>query len=170
MRKTILFLMVTVLSFKSLSSGRPDSTWQKWNWLMGEWVGEGSGKSGQESGWFSLQSDLDRKILVRKNHSEHPASKDMPGNIHDDLMIVFLDNTGYPGKAIYFDNEGHVINYTISFADTSIIFASDRIQNMPVFRLTYYLIDKENIMVKFEMSQDGSFFQLYREGKCRRKK
>lgn len=168
--KTVVLLLPILFSVTSMSFGQQDTTWQKWNWLIGDWVGEGSGKPGQGGGAFSLWPDLDGKILVRKNHSEYPATKDIPKIIHDDLMVVYLDYTGQPGKAIYFDNENHTINYGITYRDKSIIFTSTKIQNMPVFRLTYVSVDKEAISVKFEMSRDGETFQMYTEGKCTRKK
>jgi hypothetical protein len=67
------------------------------------------------------------------------------------MMIVYSDMRGTPSKAIYFDNEGHTINYTVSYADKSIVLTSDKQPNLPVFRLTYTLNDGGSISVKFEM-------------------
>ena len=170
MKATTFLPAILLLIFTSMSYGQQDTTWQKWNWLIGDWVGEGSGKPGEGSGAFSLQTDLGGKILVRNNHSEYPATKDKPTIIHDDLMIVYLDNAGQPRKAIYFDNENHTINYAIAYLDKSIILTSNKVQNMPMFRLTYVSLDKETITVKFEMSRDGDTFQMYTEGRCTRRK
>jgi hypothetical protein len=170
MKTTIMALAIALLTVTTISFGQQDTTWQKWNWLIGDWVGEGSGKPGQGGGWFSLQSDLDRKILVRKNHSEYPEAKDKPKIIHDDLMIVYLDDAGQPNKSIYFDNENHIIHYAITYLEKSIIFTSNQSSANPVYRLTYVSLDNENISVKFEMSLDGESFQTYTEGKCTRKK
>jgi hypothetical protein len=60
-----------------------------------------------------LQPDLGGKILVRKNHSEYPAAKDKPKTVHDDLLIVYRDAAAQPGKAIYFGNEAHTIEYAV---------------------------------------------------------
>ena len=108
--------------------------------------------------------------MVRKSHSEYPATDKKPKVIHDDLMVIYLDYSGTPSKAIYFDNEGHTINYSISYADKSIVFTSAKITNIPVFRLTYILLDNETIDTKFEMSQDGIQFMTYIEGKSTRVK
>ncbi len=155
--------------FVSKSPGQQDTAWNKWNWLIGEWVGEGSGVPGQGGGWFSLVPDLNGKILMRKNHSEYPATKDKPQTVHDDLMVVYPGKTGAAEKAIYFDNEGHVISYTIDHLGTSIVFTSTKEGNVPIYRLTYIPIDKKNITVRFEMSPDGQKFHTYVEGKCKRK-
>ena len=158
---TIGFLALLITCF-----GQQNSSWVKWAWLIGEWKGEGSGEPGQGSGVFSFKPDLDNNILVRKSHSTYPATADKPAIVHDDLLIVYKDFTGDPTKAIYFDNEGHTINYSISYSDKAIILLSDKIPHVPVFRLTYTLIGNEMVNIKFEMSQDGEKFMTYIEGKA----
>jgi hypothetical protein len=170
MRTIVVILAIYLLSFVSISFGQQDTTWNRWNWLVGDWVGEGSGAPGQGTGWFSFLPDLHGKILVRKSHSEYPATKDKPEIIHDDMMIIYLDIANQPAKAIYFDNEGHIIDYTITFSEKAIVFTSNKTQSAPIFRLTYVPLDKETVDVKFEMSRDGENFVTYTEGKCRRKK
>ena len=165
-----LILTVTLFGLLTACFGQQNSTWDKWNWLIGEWSGEGSGQPGQGGGTFSFKPDLDKNILVRKSHSEYPATADKPKVIHDDLMIVYLDFAGSPSKAIYFDNEGHTINYSIDYADGSVVLTSEKIQNVPVFRLIYTLLDKETVNTKFEMSQDGEKFMTYIEGKSKKGK
>ena len=118
--KTKLLLIIALLGFLTTGFGQQKVTWDKWEWLKGEWTGEGSGQIGVSSGTFSFSLDLDKKILVRKSHTEFPATDKKAKEIHDDLMIVYSDNSGNPSKAIYFDNEGHTINYVVTFADKSI--------------------------------------------------
>ena len=168
--KAKLILTIALLGFFSISFGQQSSTWDKWSWLIGEWKGEGTGQPGQGSGTFSFAFNLDKKIIERKSHSEYPATENKPLVIHDDLMFIYLDFTGTPSKAIYFDNEGHTINYTISYSDKSIVMISDKIPNVPIFRLTYSLLDNESINTKFEMSQDGAKFMTYIEGKSKKTK
>jgi hypothetical protein len=166
--KTKLILFFSSLAIISVSFGQQNSTWDNWNWLMGKWIGEGSGQPGQGGGSFSFSLDLDKKIIVRKSHSEYPAKDNKPAIIHDDLMIVYLDFNGTPSKAIYFDNEGHTINYQITYSDKSIVFTSDKIPDVPVFRLTYSLLDIDKVDTKFEMSDDGEKFITYIEGKSKK--
>jgi hypothetical protein len=166
--KIKLLLAIVMFGLCTICFGQQNSAWDKWNWLTGEWVGEGSGQPGKGGGTFSFRTDLDGKILVRESHSEYPATENKPEVIHDDLMIVYPDNTGIPSKAIYFDNEGHTINYSIAYSDRSIVLTSSKIQNVPVFRLTYTLLDNETVNTKFEMSQDGEKFMTYIEGKSKK--
>ncbi len=159
---------IFILLFSSIAFAQQTGSWNKWVWLIGEWQGEGDGNPSHGSGGFTLKPDLNEKILVRKAHSEYPATANKPATIHDDLMIIYPDYSGSSSKAIYFDNEGHTINYSISYSDSSIIMTSEKNQNMPVFRLTYRLLSDNNVNTKFEMSQDGITFSTYVEGKSKK--
>ncbi len=167
--KNLLLLIPVCCMTVSLSFGQTYTDWSKFKWLMGEWAGEGSGKPGEGKGSFSLKEDLGGKILVRKNYTEYPATKDRPATIHNDLMVVYTDFSGTPSKAIYFDNEGHTINYTFHATEKSIVFISEKIPHVPVFRLTYEMIDATTLNIRFEMSEDGNTFMIYTAGKCIRK-
>ena len=166
--KSKFILTITLFGILTTCFGQQNPSWDKWSWLIGEWTGEGSGQPGAGSGTFTFRTDLDKKILVRNSHSEYPASGNKPMVIHNDLMIVYPDYTGNPSKAIYFDNEGHTINYSITYAEKSIVLTSDKIPNVPVFRLTYTLLENGMVNTKFEMSQDGEKFSTYIEGKSKK--
>ncbi|HEY3370423.1 MAG TPA: hypothetical protein VGK10_06225 [Prolixibacteraceae bacterium] len=168
--KIKLFLTIALIAVMTTSFAQQNSTWAKWSWLMGEWKGEGSGQPGQGGGIFTFKPELNDKILVRTSHSEYPASGNRPATIHDDLLYVYLDQSGIASKAIYFDNEGHTINYSVSYPDQSIVLQSDPIPGGPIFRLTYSLLENQTINTKFEMSQDGVKFMTYIEGKSKRVK
>jgi len=163
-----LFLFVVLFSISINIFGQEKPSWKNWNWLMGSWIGEGSGEPGTGGGTFSFSLDLDEKILIRKSHSEYPAEDNKPVIIHDDLMIVYPDLNGIPSDAIYFDNEGHTIKYHIIYSENAIILTSEKNPGAPVFRLTYTLFNKDTIDTKFEMSQDGKDFMLYIEGESKK--
>lgn len=163
--KSIFTTLIVLLILFCQAYSQEKSPWSKWLGLIGEWKGEGNGQPGQGGGMFSFQTDLDGKILVRKAHADFPASGNRPAFSHDDLLIVSLDYSGNPSKAIYFDNEGHTINYTISYPENTVILLSEKIPNVPIFRLTYTLTDSKTVNTKFEMSQDGEKFMTYIEGK-----
>jgi hypothetical protein len=166
--KTKLISLCVLLTITSISFGQQNSSLENWNWLMGEWIGEGSGQPGKGGGTFSFSYDLDKKIIVRKSHSEYPPVNNKPAVIHDDLMIIYTDFNGNQSKAIYFDNEGHTINYQITYSEKSIVLTSVNIPIIPIFRLTYSLVNSGTIDTKFEMSQDGEKFMIYIEGRSQR--
>lgn len=168
MRKGI-FAALAFMLFSLICQGQ-QTGWEKWSGLIGKWTGEGAGQPGVGGGTFSFAFDLDRNILVRKSHSEYPATADKAAIIHNDLMIIYPSANGIPNKAVYFDNEGHTIFYTVSFDDNSIIMTSDKAPGQPLFRLTYTYIDKTKVNVQFAMSQDGTNFRTYVEGISTRNK
>lgn len=163
MKKIILLLTLVLVITTCFAQSTPK--WEKWNDLIGNWTGEGNGKPGQGSGSVNFSFDLEQKILVRKNHTEFPATATTPKVVHEDLMIVYPDFSGQPANAIYFDNEGHTINYVIAYTANSIILTSLQIKDMPVFRLTYTWLEPGLVNTRFEMSQDGKNFITYVEGK-----
>lgn len=152
------------------SVAQKTDTWDKWKTLEGEWIGEGNGQPGEGEGSFSFHLDLNQKILVRKSHSEYVSKENNSNTIHDDLMIVYPDFTGEPSKAIFFDNEGHIINYSITYFKNAIILTSEKKPNIPVFRLTYDLINEQTCNIKFEMSHDSMNFTTFIEGKSKKTK
>ena len=173
MKAPKLFLMVVIiLTTHAAFAQQPNIKWDQWNFLIGEWVGEGNGQPGQGSGTFTFQTDLDGKILVRESFTEFPATANKPASVHKDLLYIYPDYSGIALKAIYFDNEGHVINYTITYSENSITFTSDIIPNAPRFRLTYISLGTDVVNTKFEFAapQNPDDFKTYIEGKSTRKK
>jgi len=145
----------------------------EWNFILGEWVGEGSGVPGQGAGWFTFTKELGEKIIERKSHTVIPAANGRPETIHDDLMVIYLDNVGLMTKAIYFDNEGHIINYAAKFnqADNSLVFTSEAQPNMPRFRLTYKIVENNLLNTDFEFAPPNQpeAFSKYISGKSHKR-
>lgn len=167
MRRTLL-LFLLLLMVGSVSAQAPNA-WAKWQWLLGEWQGAGEGKPGEGSGTFSFAYDLNQKVLIRRGATTFPASGDRPASIHSDLMVIYLGGSSEPAKAVYFDNEGHTISYSISYDGNSIVLTSDRVDGAPVFRLTYSSLGDKEMNTKFEMSRDGVSFATYIQGRSVRR-
>ena len=166
--KKIVTGVVALILLQTHCFSQQNNPWENWSWLIGEWKGEGGGQPGQGEGTFSFSFDLDKKILVRKSHTEYPQPENKPNIVHTDLMIVYTGNSGSPSKSIYFDNEGHIINYTVSTTGKEIIFTSEKTSDSPIFRLTYSLLEKDLVDTRFEISMDGVNFRMYVQGKSRK--
>jgi len=151
-------------------SAKSADAWTPFRFLVGDWVGKGSGKPGEGSGYFSFAFDLGGKILVRKNHSEYPPKPgEKTGIVHDDLLILY-SKAGGAYSAIYFDNEGHVIAYKIPKAETgNIIFESEGTEKEMRFRLTYDFKPDGGVDVGFAMAAPGQDFKPYLSGLAYRK-
>ncbi len=157
----------------SAQQAAPTADWSAWQFFMGKWEGEGTGSPGEGTGGFSFAPDLGKRILVRKNFAEYPATKDRPAFRHDDLMIVYQE-TGKPTRAEYFDNEGHVIHYTAA-VDTGagrVVLTSLPDPRAPRFRFTYRRLSPDSLAFRFDIAPPGQpdSFAVYVQGTARRKR
>ena len=101
--------------------------------LLGRWVA--SGDQAGATGGFAFALDVQNHVIVRTNHSNTPAVGGQPASRHDDLMVIYVEDTAV--KADYFDSEGHVIRYAVSATPETIVFLSQTISGQPRYRLTY---------------------------------
>jgi hypothetical protein len=165
MRVAVVLLLCSVSLLAQ--PAKQDQRWAPLAFLIGEWTGEGGGGPGQGTGEFSFQLDLGGSILIRKNVSRYPATKDKPAYSHADLMII--DSTM---RANYFDDEGHTIHYAVepSADGNSVQFLSDAGASQPRYRLTYRKTGDDRVAIRFEIAPPGKEFATYIEATARRKK
>lgn len=159
--RIIDWLMLNIVSFAfviSLLAQQPEKivNWDSWQFLLGDWTGEGGGNEPEQGlGTCTFYLDLQNTILVRKNHAEYPATNDRPASLHDDLMIIYQNHNAT--HAIYFDNEGHVINYAVEFShdQNTVTFTSEIMPAAPRFRLTYTKGAEQTVKLKFKIAPPG---------------
>jgi hypothetical protein len=152
--------------------GKTNPRWAPLAFLIGDWVGEGGGTPGQGSGGFSFLPDQDGRILIRKNYANYPASKEKPAYSHTDLTIIYQESGETKLRAIYFDNEGHTIHYTVEplANGNSVQFLSEAASSQPRYRLTYSKAGDDGVAIRFEIAPSGGKFSTYIEAKARRKR
>ena len=172
MRKLLASAVLFFVLVQPLFAQNAGSGWEKWQYLMGEWKGEGSGQPGDGSGMFTLKPKLDANILERKSKTEIAATAARPAFLHEDVMIIYNNKGGNPVKAIYFDNEKHVINYDITYSDNKIVLTSEANPAMPRFRLIYEKLEDKVMNTRFEMAMPNApdEFKMYIEGKSKKVK
>jgi hypothetical protein len=150
---------------------KPD--WSAFQFLLGEWTGEGNGDPGQGNGVFTFSMDLQDHILIRRNQSDYAETKAHAAFSHNDLMVIYQE-PGQSVRAIYFDNENHTIEYNINLSadGKSIIFVSDSLQAKPRFKLTYTSLSDDSLLITFEIAhpKKPNFFAKYLEGRAHRTK
>jgi hypothetical protein len=171
--RKVAALVLVLLAAGAARAGAAADPWSAFRFLVGEWVGEGDGSPGKGSGGFSLSPELGGKVLVRKNRAEYPAANGRPAVVHEDLMVIHPGKEGRSALADYWDNEGHVIRYTItpSADGKALTFLSESAAGEPRFRLTYTQTDKDAVAIKFEIAPPGKpeALRTYIEAKARRK-
>jgi hypothetical protein len=148
MPRPSIFVIIACLAITRIAAASNDLSV-----LVGNWAGSGSGEPGKGVGGFSFTADLQGRVLVRRAHSEYPATASKPAVVHDDLMIVYADQS----KAIYFDNEGHVIHYDVTSdpQTKTITMLSTDPSPLPRFRLVYTLAAHDELKVSFDISPTG---------------
>lgn len=139
----------------------------KWKALVGEWKGES--QAGAPSGVCGFHFDLADHVIVRTNHAVLSGAA---GPVHDDLMVIAPEATEDKARASYFDNEGHVIEYSASWsADGNTLIFLSKPGPGPQFRLTYKKVNADSYTVAFEMAPPGqTAFRPYTSGKIVRAK
>ncbi len=137
--------------------------------LVGDWSGEGEGKPGTASGGASYRFELDGKVLVRRNHADLAAANGRPAARHEDLMTIFSE--GGRLKALYLDNEDHVIRYQVAEVPGGVAFTSEPTPG-PRFRLSYLRRSEALVTVLFEIAPPGKpeAFSTYLEAVTRQVK
>ena len=168
MRRVVFSLALAAVWF-SWAPARGTDPWNDYQFLIGTWSGEGKGAPGQGKGRFTFAVDLQGKVLVRKHRAEIASQGDRPA-FHEDLMIIYPE--GGSVRAIYFDNEGHVIHYAPHFSPDkkTLAFVSVGDPRMPHFRLSYTKQSEDALAIKFEMAPPGKpdAFKTYTQGTATR--
>ena len=169
----LLLLLTSIAPAQSQAKQTKDAAnWQSFRFLLGQWIGEGTGAPGEGTGGFSFELDLQEKVIVRKNHADYPATKDKPAFSHTDLMVIYRE-VDDSIKAIYFDNEGHVIHYSVSLSKDQITltFISDPSPAAPRFRFIYTRVTDDRLKLEFDIAPPGKpeAFSKYIEGSAHRK-
>ena len=133
----------------------------KWSSLLGEWKGENQANG--PSGVCGFHFDLAEYVMVRTNGAQLTAG----GPVHDDLMVIAPEPNPDRAKTMYYDNEGHVIEYTAEWsADGNTLVFSTKPSPGPQFRLTYKNLPPASFTVMFEMAPPGTAnFRAYTSGK-----
>ncbi len=150
-----------------VQTGTAEDPWAPFQFLIGVWSGAGSGQPGEGiSGTTSFSFDLGKTILVRRNRAEIASNPGEPsGAAHEDLMIIYRE-PGAQFRAIYFDSEGHVINYSVSFpaGPRSVVFESAATENAPRFRFIYEMGRDGLLSGEFDIAPPGGPYKVYTKG------
>lgn len=155
-----------VLSGQQNPASPAGDPWRSLRFLIGTWEAKTRGGSAgaASSGTYVFQLELRDHVLARHTAGagcKGPSDFDCE---HGDLLYVYQDAAGQPLKAIYFDNEGHVIHYDVTTpGDRTAVFLSSPSQPGPQYRLIYELKGRVT-EGKFQMRMPGQTeFKSYLE-------
>ncbi len=162
-----LAIMLLLPGVVALAAGGdvPDP-WGPARFLLGSWTTAGTAKAEEGTGTASFSLELDANVIVRRNRVAFPPSE--PGKapaVHEDLLVIYPQGGGF--RAIYFDNERHVIEYAVTFAGEAATFETANADG-PRFRLLYRLLPDRTLASEFYIAPPGREFSLYLKGAARR--
>ena len=167
-RRLLLTLLLTTSAFAQTAAppAAPDPL-SSLDFLNGTWTAStGAGTAAAHAtGTYTFHRDLNGHALQRTSSADACSG---PANFncdHHDQLTIFPDPHGLALHhaslfALYLDDEGHVIYYTITTPDpTTAVFDSQGPPTLPKFRLTYHLEGtgpKAVMSGKFQMAAPGS--------------
>jgi hypothetical protein len=168
---TLLLLSFLAASASAAPPAADQPFGPPWSVLLGSWTGEGEGRPGAGGGGSTFALDLEKHVMVRRSHADYPAAEGRPAVHHEDLMVIHPDGAAGPMRASYFDNEGHVIEYTASWSadGRTLTLVSAVRPGVPTFRLVYHVLGPGRLSVAFDIAPPGGeAFTTYVSGALRR--
>lgn len=175
---TMLLILAAILGVTSATQSPPPQAqeqdpWAPFEFLIGSWSALASGQPGEAiSGSTTFSFGLDKKVLIRNNRAEYAAKPgEKAGLVHEDLLIVYRQPGESQFRAVYFDNEGHIINYTIAFPgkQVAVVFETENNQKSPRFRLIYEAGEDGVLSVDFLVAPPGGELKFYVKGILKRR-
>jgi hypothetical protein len=154
--------------FAQPSQSAPPGIWKPLQFLIGTWEAKTQAGSAQasSSGTYSFAFELGNHVIARHADNKNSTCKG-PADLdcdHGDLLYIYPEGPVRALKAIYFDNEGHVIHYDVFVpGPTSAVFVSDPSLPGQQYRLSYEM-KGATMQGKFEIRPPGqSDFKTYLE-------
>jgi len=139
-----LLLLLTLTLTASAQTPTPNPL-APLDFLLGTWIAQTDAPAGtsggQIVGTYTFSRDLAGHALQRTGTvATCKGPQDFDCNHHDQLTIFPDPNHPATLLALYLDNEGHVIDYTLTLPDPhTVVFNSQGPAAAPKFRLTYHL-------------------------------
>jgi len=140
-------------------AGESARTWQALRRLEGEWKGTGGGGEPGEvsASGATFRYELKEHVLVRRSFTAFKANAGRPAFQHDDLTVLYPGMGGAAPRAVYFDDEGHSIEYNVTAtADGQKIECLSAVAGMPRFRLTYEFTGPDDVKIRFAIAPPGT--------------
>ena len=171
---TVILLLPSFLMAQN--SGQRDG-WEPFRFFVGSWEGTGNGQPGASKTQREYKFVLNGKFLHVQNRSVYePQAKNPKGEVHEDWGLLSFDKGRKQFVLRQFHVEGFVNQYvqTTSSSDAkSFVFVTEQIENIPAgwrARETYRIVSADEFIEVFELAAPGKDFELYTEGRYKRKK
>ena len=177
MRKKIILLFVLMPVLLMAQVEEKQDVLEPMKFLLGQWEGQGDGKSGISKVWKKWHFVLSGKFLHMKTKAVfEPQEKNPKGETHEDLGYFSFDGARKQIIFRQFHVEGFIIEYVlenVSDDGKTLTFVSEKIENGPPglqARLVIKIMDADTIEERFELAFPGREFDCYITNIIKRKK
>ncbi len=142
--------------------------WEPFHFLVGEWEGQGEGKSGISTVEKTFQFIMNREYIQSTTRAVFkPQEKNPKGEIHEDLGFFSYDH--FRKKFVFrqFHIEGFINQYvleSISADGKMLVFDSEGFENAPPgwkTRIIYRILDEDTLEESFDIATPGKDLQCY---------
>jgi len=174
--RRILCVLLLVPSVAGAQGSQKD-VWEPFKFFVGSWEGTGKGQPGVSKTEREYKFVLNGKFLHVQNRSVYePQAKNPRGEIHEDWGLLSFDK----GRKQFVLRQFHVEGFVNQYVQTSLtpdgktlVFTTELVENIPAgwrARETYRIIGSDEFIEVFELAEPGKDFELYSEGRYKRKK
>jgi hypothetical protein len=137
------FIAAVLFFGGSLPAQSAANPWKPFEFLIGTRESKTSGGSAgaASSGTYTFQAELKDHVLARHSSNsgcKGPADFDC---LRGDLLYVYQEAAGQSYKAIYFDNEGHVIHCEVFIPAPATVVHRFHVTTLVVFHLAVQTSD-----------------------------
>ena len=177
MRKNILLLAVLLPALVLAQADKKKDIWEPFQFFVGEWEGQGEGKSGVSTVEKTFQFIMNGKYLhLRTSAVFEPQEKNPKGEVHEDWG--FFSHDLFRKKFVFrqFHIEGFINQYvleSISDDGKTLVFDSEEFENAPPgwkARITYKILNDDTLEESFDLATPGKDLQCYILNTLKRKK
>jgi hypothetical protein len=171
-RAAILLLLAVATSLFAQEPG-PDP-FAPLRFFVGTWRGDQSGQPGNGVSERIYEFVLNGRFLQVKNTSTYPPqAKNHSGEIHHDMGMIGYDRARKKFVFRQFHQEGFVNTYVQEANNDpkKLVFNSEAIENIaPGWRAreTYFLLNDQEFIERFELAESGKEFAVYSEARLKR--
>ena len=162
----LLLVALAVQAFPATSQKRSD--FDPVAFLLGEWkpASGSSAKVSAKAPETVFHPALEGQVIVREIRSGKKAAD---ASRHD-LLVIYRDDEANGLRALYFDEDGHTIQYTVAATGMNeITFLSQDSFGKPRYRLSYRLDSKENLLGELDVAApNNATFKTHQRWTARR--
>lgn len=175
MTRTILLLMgLAIVPALGQQPPAKSGPFAPLRFLVGTWHGEQSGEPGHGTSERTYSFVLNDRFLQVKNTSTYPPQeKNKDGEVHNDMGMIGYDKARKKFVFRQFHVEGFVNTYVQEETGDpkKMVFVSEAIENIaPGWRAreTYFFLNGNEFIERFELAEPGKDFALYAEAHLKR--